>query len=87
MDQMCDFGSNTDTNAVFVGMVIGSLIDYFNFGNYFLTIISLNHFQRIEFSPFIMYEFVESLENNNKEGKHEVDETPRYYTLQLFLNN
>ena len=87
MNQICDFGGNTDTNAFIVGMVIGPLIGYFNFDNYFLTITSLNHFQRIEFSPFIMYEFVEFLENNNKEGKHEVDETPRYYTLKLFLNN
>ena len=48
--------------------------------------ISLNHSQRIQFSPFIMYEFVEFLENNIKEGKYIDDETPRYYTLQLFLN-
>ena len=49
MNQICDFGGNTDSNAFIVGTVIGPLIGYFNFGNYFLTIISLNHFQRISF--------------------------------------
>ena len=86
MNQICDFGGDTDTNAAIVGTVIGPLIGYFNFGNHFLPMISLNHSQRIQFSPFIMYEFVEFLENNIKEGKYVDDETPRYYTLQLFLN-
>ena len=70
MKQIYNFGDEIDPNPAIVGTVIGTLIGYFNFGNYFLSMISLYYFQRIQFSPFIMYEFVEFLENDIKERKN-----------------
>ena len=73
MNQICNFGGDTDTNAAIVGTVIGPLIGYHNFGkDEFYTMVSLIPKKRYIYSPALMVIFVYFLKdniNNNKEFK------------------
>jgi hypothetical protein len=89
MNEICNFGGDTDTNCAIVGTVIGPLIGYYKFGNNdFDYLISVDRYNRIQFSAFLIYFYVMYLEKNfdlvNK-GKYVVEEKPRYNTLKLFL--
>ena len=89
MNEICNFGGDTDTNCAIVGTVIGPLIGYYNFGNNdFNYLISVDRYNRIQFSAFLIYFYVMYLEKNfdliNK-GKYVTEEKPRYNTLKLFL--
>ena len=89
MNEICNFGGDTDTNCAIVGTVIGPLIGYFNFGDEdFNILIKLKKRQRIQFSSFIMYDYVKFLEKNVEDienGKYVEDKKPRYNTLRWFL--
>jgi ADP-ribosylglycohydrolase len=88
INQICNEGGDTDTNSAIVGTIIGPLIGYLNFGKDFQVMIDLKLEKRIQFSPFIMYNYVKYIEDNCKlieEGKYEIDTKPRYNTLKMFL--
>jgi ADP-ribosylglycohydrolase len=88
INEICNEGGDTDTNAAIVGTIIGPLIGYSNFGKDFQVMIDLKRQSRIQFSPFIMYNYVKYIEDNCKlieEGKYEIDMKPRYNTLKKFL--
>jgi ADP-ribosylglycohydrolase len=89
MNEICNFGGDTDTNCAIVGTVIGPLIGYFNFGvEDFNILIKLKKRHRIQFSSFIMYDYVKFLEKNVEDienGKYVEDKKPRYNTLRWFL--
>ena len=88
INQICNEGGDTDTNSAIVGTIIGPLIGYLNFGKDFQVMIDLKRQNRIQFSPFIMYNYVKFIEDNCKlieEGKYEIDTKPRYNTLKMFL--
>ena len=88
INEICNEGGDTDTNAAIVGTIIGPLIGYSNFGKDFQVMIDLKRQSRIQFSPFIMYNYVKYIEDNCQlieEGKYEIDMKPRYNTLKMFL--
>jgi hypothetical protein len=89
MNEICNFGGDTDTNCAIVGTVIGPLIGYYHFGrNDFDCLISVNREQRIQFSAFLIYFYVMFLEKNFElvnNGKYNIENKPRYNTLKLFL--
>ena len=88
INEICNEGGDTDTNAAIVGTIIGPLIGYLDFGKELKEMIDLEKKTRIQFSPFIMYNFVKFIEDNSKlieEKKYEIDTKPRYNTLKMFL--
>ena len=67
MNQICDYGGDTDTNCAIVGTVIGPLIGYKNFSkdkwNIFINYLDNYNFQ---FCTALMYIYVKYLEISNK---------------------
>ena len=64
MEEICDFGGDTDTNCAIVGTLIGPLIGYKNFDRDLFTIfIKFFPKKRIQYTSAFMYEYVDFLEN------------------------
>ena len=64
MEEICDFGGDTDTNCAIVGTLIGPLIGYKNFDRELFTIfIKFFPKKRIQYTSAFMYEYVDFLEN------------------------
>ena len=80
MNQICNFGGDTDTNAAIVGTVIGPLIGYKNFGGEFEKMVTLIPKNRFIYSPFFMIIYVYFIKDNiDNKGKL------NYNFLKMFL--
>ena len=70
IQEICDYGGDTDTNSSIVGTVIGPMIGYLNFTNDKLFHNLINFFEpnRILYTSSLIYYFIEYLDNcfNNK---------------------
>ena len=70
MNQICNFGGDTDTNAAIVGTVIGPIIGYKNFGkDDFHKMAKLVPLKRYIYSPGLMVIFVHFLKDNINNNK------------------
>ncbi len=58
IDEICDCGGDTDTNAAIVGSVIGPLIGYKEFGEGINKMLEYKNPHRIIYSPIFMYIYV-----------------------------
>ena len=64
MEEICDFGGDTDTNCAIVGTLIGPLIGYKKFDqNLFDIFIHFFPKTRLQYISAFMFEYVELLEN------------------------
>ena len=69
MDEICNFGGDTDTNACIVGCVIGPLVGMKNFGDKFDKVISLIPKNRAIYSILLMVPYVFYLKYSNRNDK------------------
>ena len=82
MDEICNFGGDTDTNACIVGCVIGPLIGMKNFGDKFDNVINLIPKNRAIYSILLMVPYVFYLKYSNRNDKFIKDE---HYFLRTIL--
>ena len=66
LKDICNLGGDTDTNACIVGGVIGPLIGYKNFGDYFKKVLDVIPRDRYMFSICLMAEYVLYLNNTKR---------------------
>ena len=66
LKEICNLGGDTDTNACIVGGVIGPLIGYKNFGDYFKKVLDVIPRDRYMFSICLMAEYVLYLNNTKR---------------------
>ena len=66
LNEICNLGGDTDTNACIVGGVIGPIIGYKNFGNYFKKVLDVIPQDRYIFSICLMAIYVIYLNNSKK---------------------
>ncbi len=71
INDICDFGGDTDTNAAIVGAIIGPLIGYKNFGDDFDIFITYINEGRIFYTNFVMYYYVMFLKKKFKNEESE----------------
>ena len=69
MNDINNFGGDTDTNSAIVGQLIGPLIGFDNFGNKELKFI-LDHVSpsRFQYSASMVYFYLDFLEKSKKNG-------------------
>ena len=87
MNDISNFGGDTDTNSDIVGQIIGTLIGFGNFGNKDIKKV-LNHVSpsRFQYSASMIYFFVEYLEkNSNKKNENNVRNIPRFNFIRYLL--
>lgn len=87
MNDINNFGGDTDTNSAIVGQIIGPLIGFENFGNKELKKI-LNHVSpsRFQYSASLVYFFVDYLEKNyNKPIEKNIKNIPRFNFIRYLL--
>ena len=87
MNDISNFGGDTDTNSAIVGQIIGPLIGFENFGNKELKKI-LNHVSpsRFQYSASLVYFFVDYLEKNyNKPIEKNIKNIPRFNFIRYLL--
>lgn len=66
LNQICNLGGDTDTNACIVGGIIGPLIGFKNFGDYFDKVLDVIPRNRSLFSICIMVLYVQYLKKSNR---------------------
>jgi ADP-ribosylglycohydrolase len=66
LHQICNLGGDTDTNACIVGGIIGPLIGFKNFGDYFDKVLDVIPHNRSLFSICIMVLYVQYLKKSNR---------------------
>ena len=87
MNDISNFGGDTDTNSAIVGQLIGPLIGFQNFGNKDLELI-LNHVSpsRFQYSASMAYFFVDYLEKSKKENFEKNNKNiPRFNFIKNLL--
>ena len=86
MNDISNFGGDTDTNSDIVGQIIGPLIGFNNFGNKDMNKI-LNHVSptRFQYSASMIYFFVDYLEKNCKIFKNPCKKIPRFNYIRNLL--
>ena len=88
MNQICDYGGDTDTNCAIVGTVIGPLIGYKNFSkdkwNTFINYLDDKYFQ---FCTALMYIYVKYLEISNNWKDSEKFEFNFYKMINSMLSD
>ena len=73
MTEICTFGGDTDTNAAIVGIVIGPLIGFSNFGDKLKMIFEVVAPDRYMFPPCLMVVYIYKLIESNNKGIMEND--------------
>jgi hypothetical protein len=87
MNDINNFGGDTDTNSAIVGQIIGPLIGFSNFGNKDMTKI-LNHVSpsRFQYSASLVYFFIDYLEKNIKnKSQNNKGNIPRFNFIRNLL--
>ena len=96
MNEICNFGGDTDTNCAIVATVLGPIIGFDNFGEELK--ILLNHIpdDRIQYTNALIYYYIDFLEKVSEEEEeeeiiindedHSKNAQIRYFTLNFLLN-
>ena len=94
MNEICNFGGDTDTNCAIVATVLGPIIGFDNFGEELK--ILLNHIpdDRIQYTNALIYYYIDFLEKVSEEEEeiinndedHSKNDQIRYFTLTFLLN-
>ena len=88
IQEICDYGGDTDTNAAIVGTVIGPMVGYLNFTKDKLFQNLLNFFEpnRIIYTTSLMYFFVEYLDNCFNKKNIINNNMVKFNTLKIILD-
>ena len=88
VQEICDYGGDTDTNAAIVGTVIGPMIGYLNFTNdkLFQNLISFYEPNRIIYTSSLIYFFIEYLDICFNKKKIENNNMIKFNTLKTILD-
>ena len=89
IEEICNYGGDTDTNAAIVGTLIGPLIGYTNFTKNKVYDNFLEFFskKRMLYTSILMYFFVDYLDNIfNIKKTIEVNKEIKFNFLKCFLN-
>ena len=65
INEICNAGGDTDTNAAIVGTVIGPLIGFENFGKELDILLEFVPQDRFFYSTALVYYFIEYLQESN----------------------
>ena len=87
MNDISNFGGDTDTNSAIVGQIIGPLIGFDNFGKKDMNKV-LNHVSpsRFQYSASMVYFFVDYLEKNyNKPIDNNARNIPKFNFIRFLL--
>ena len=88
IQEICDYGGDTDTNSSIVGTVIGPMIGYLNFTNDKLFHNLINFFEpnRILYTSSLIYYFIEYLDNCFNKNKIGNNNMIKFNTLKTILD-
>jgi ADP-ribosylglycohydrolase len=88
IQEICDYGGDTDTNAAIVGTVIGPLIGYLNFtkDHLFQNMVQFYYPSRILYTSSLMYFYVESLDNYFNKNIIQKESGIKFNTLKILLD-
>ena len=88
IEEICDYGGDTDTNAAIVGTVIGPMIGYSNFtkDKLFENLILFFNSSRLIYTSGLIYFFVEYLDNNFNGKNYENNNEIKFNTLKIILD-
>ena len=67
INEICNAGGDTDTNAAIVGTIIGPLIGFENFGKELEVLIEFVPQDRFFYSTALIYYFIEYLQESNRD--------------------
>lgn len=79
MNEICNCGGDTDTNAAIVGTVIGPLIGFDNFGKDLDILLGYIPRERFFYSTSLIYYYMKYLEDSNKETEPGTEIRFNYY--------
>ena len=85
LDQICNLGGDTDTNACIVGGVIGPMIGLKNFGENFDKVLKLNPPNRALFSISLMVHYIIYLKQSSRNNQLIKDERVFLKTILTML--
>ncbi len=86
MNDIINFGGDTDTNSDIVGQIIGPLIGFNNFGNKDMNkILNFVSPTRFQYSACMVYFFVDYLEKNCNSIKNPCKKIPRFNYIRNLL--
>lgn len=88
IQEICDYGGDTDTNSSIVGTVIGPMIGYLNFTNDKLFHNLINFFEpnRILYTSSLIYYFIEYLDNCFNKNKIGNNNMIKFNTFKTILD-
>ena len=88
IEEICDYGGDTDTNAAIVGTVIGPMIGYSNFtkDKLFENLILFFNSSRLIYTSSLIYFFVEYLDNNFNGKNYGNNNEIKFNTLKIILD-
>ena len=88
IQEICDYGGDTDTNCAIVGTVIGPMIGYLNFTNdkLFQNLINCDEPKRIIYTSSLIYFFIEYLDNCFNQKKFGNNNMIKFNTLKSILD-
>ena len=88
IQEICDYGGDTDTNAAIVGTVIGPLIGYLNFtkDHLFQNMVQFYYPSRILYTSSLMYFYVEFLDNYFNKNIIQKESVIKFNTLKILLD-
>ena len=88
IQEICDYGGDTDTNSSIVGTVIGPMIGYLNFTNDKLFHNLINFFEpnRILYTSSLIYYFIEYLDNCFNKNKIGNNNMVKFNTFKTILD-
>jgi hypothetical protein len=98
MNEICNYGGDTDTNCCIVGTIIGPIIGLDNFGEELNILLDLIPSDRIQYTNGLMFLFIDFLEKGKRNNKFESNNkyftedyinqnnNVRYYTIKSILN-
>ena len=88
IQEICDYGGDTDTNACIVGTVIGPFFGYIQFTNdkLFQNLINFFNPNRIMYTTALMYFYVEYLDNCFNKNVIGNSNEIKFNTLKIILN-
>jgi len=88
IEEICDYGGDTDTNATIVGTVIGPMIGYSNFtkDKLFENLILFFNSSWLIYTSGLIYFFVEYLDNNFNGKNYGNNNEIKFNTLKIILD-
>ena len=82
LEEICNFGGDTDTNCCIVGGVIGPLDGFCHFGEYFTKVLDVIPRNRYLFSISLMVPYINYLKNSKRKNNSQEE----HYFLKTILS-